>query len=78
MILIEPPPSLKEYLNRFLFEPADSATLANIRQGLSEFYPDEHLKLYVGYDYYGYLDIRFEFESIEDVVIFKLRHAYGL
>lgn len=75
MILIEPPPSLKEYLNRFLFEPADSVTLANIRQGLREFYPDEHLELSVGYDYYGHLDVRFAFETEEDAVVFKLKWA---
>ena len=76
MITIWPPPSVREYLNRFLFEPADETTIRNIEQGLLEFYPDETLKLYVGYDYYGYLDVRFEFETEEDAVIFKLK--YGL
>jgi hypothetical protein len=75
MILIHPPASLKEYLNRFIFELADETTIRNIKQGLSEFYPDDSLKLSVGYDYSGYLDVKFKFETEADAVMFKLKYA---
>jgi hypothetical protein len=76
MKLLSPPPSVRDYLNFFLYEPADETTIRNIKQGLLKFYPDENLTFYVGYDYYGYLDVRFEFNTEEDAVVFKLK--YGL
>lgn len=75
MITMHPPENVREYLNRFLFEVADEATVRNIKQGLLKYYPDEALNVNVGYDYCGYLFVKFEFETEEDAVVFKLKHG---
>ena len=75
MISIPPSESLREYLNRFIYELADETTLQNIKQGLQEFYSDENLNIDIGYDYYGYLNVRLAFDTEEDAVIFKLKNC---
>jgi hypothetical protein len=76
MILIAPPANVKHLLNQYLFEVADKITVQEIKNTLNRYYGHEiPLKIKVGYDYYGYLDIRFEFETEEDAVIFKLKYA---
>lgn len=74
MILVEPPSRLKLLLRRYTYEPLNNFTLQNIKNTLDSHYGYETpLKISAGYDYYGYLDIRFEFESEEDAVIFMLK-----
>ena len=76
MILIHPPDSVRSILEKFIYEPADATTASHIKAVLDKVYGNEvDLKINVGYDYNEYLFVRFEFETEEDAVIFKLRYG---
>ena len=76
MILIHPPDSVRSLLEQFMFEPADATTASHIKAVLDKVYGNEvDLKINVGYDYNEYLFVRFEFETEEDAVVFKLKHG---
>ena len=76
-MLIHPPDSVRSILEHFLYEPADSTTLTHIKTALERVYGNEaELRIKLDYDYHGYLFVRFEFESEEEAVIFKLKHGW--
>ena len=74
MILMWPPADVASLLRQYQYEVADDITARDIKNTLDRYYGHEvALKINVEYDYNGYLFVRFEFETEEDAVMFKLR-----
>ena len=73
VIAIHPPKNVRTVLDRYIHEPADSSTMKVILTALNDYYGhDKSFRINLGYDYYGYLHVMFEFDTEEDAVIFKL------